>query len=48
VIIERGGRRDVGARLDDTDSRDELRYKAQMPDRFAPPRISPCKIALFD
>lgn len=47
-VIVKHARRHVGARLDGTDSRDDLRYEAQMLDKFAPLGISPRKVALFE
>lgn len=46
-VIIKHARRHVGARLDGTDSRDDLRHEAQMLDKFAPLGISPHKVALF-
>ena len=47
-VIVKQARRHIGAGLDGTDSRDDLRHEAEMLDTFAPLRISPRKIALFE
>jgi class IV lanthipeptide synthase len=47
-VIIKHARRHIGAGLDGTDSRDYLRHEAEMLDAFAPLRICPHKIALFD
>lgn len=47
-VIIKQARMYVGASLDGTDSRDDLRHEAQMLDTFAPLGISPRKVALFE
>ncbi|MGD0244731.1 MAG: class IV lanthionine synthetase LanL [Streptosporangiaceae bacterium] len=47
-VIVKQARKHVGAALDGTDCRDELRHEAEMLGRFAPLGISPRKIALFE
>jgi serine/threonine protein kinase len=47
-VVIKHARMHVGADLDGTDSRDDLRYEAAMLDTFAPLGISPAKIAVFE
>lgn len=47
-VIIKHARRHVGASLDGTDIRDQLRHEARMLDVFAPLGISPRKIAVFE
>jgi serine/threonine protein kinase len=47
-VIVKHARRHIGASLDGTDSRDQLRHEAEMLDIFAPLGISPRTIALFE
>jgi hypothetical protein len=47
-VIIKQARRHVGASLDGTDTREDLRHEAEMLDTFAPLGISPRKVDLFE